>query len=155
MIMSRLIKVTVTKLDHEGIETWRYSGNLVEHRSNSITIEAFFDRADMEFHGITLGFGDRFVETYYFDRWYNIFEIHHKEDDHLKGWYCNVSSPAKLQGKTILYRDLALDLLVFPDGRQIVLDEDEFKNLKLNQYERQNAMAALTELKAYFREKAI
>ena len=150
--MSQSIKITVIKLDHEGRETWRYSGNLIKHRSNLITLEAFFDRADIEFHGITLAFGDRFVETYYFDRWYNIFEIHDKENDRLKGWYCNVSSPAELQDHRIIYRDLALDLLVFPDGRQIVLDEDEFNNLQLNQKERQKAIAALTELQAYFRK---
>lgn len=153
--MSQSIKLTVIKLDHEGRETWRYSGYLIEHTSHLITIEAFFDRADFEFHGVTLGFGDRFVETYYFDRWYNIFEIHDKEDDRLKGWYCNVSSPAKLQDHRIIYRDLALDLLVFPDGRQLVLDEDEFNNLQLNQNERQKAIAALTELQAYFLKKAV
>lgn len=148
------MQITVLKLDHEGKETWRYSGDLIERSRNSITIEAFFDRANIEFHGITLGFGDRFVETYYFDRWYNIFEIHDKEDDRLKGWYCNVSSPAELQDNRIYYRDLALDLLVFPDGNQIVLDEDEFNNLQLDQTDHQNAITALTELQAYFRKKA-
>jgi hypothetical protein len=46
---------------------------------------------------------------------------------------------------------LALDLLVFPDGRQIVLDEDEFNALPLSEAERQSALAALAELQALFR----
>ena len=33
------------------------------------------------------------------------------------------------EASQIRYVDLALDLLVFPDGRQLVLDEDEFEAL--------------------------
>lgn len=146
------MNITVIKLDHEGKEAWRYSGQLIKRSRNFIAIEAFFDRPDIDFHGMSLGFGDKFIETYYFDRWYNIFEIHDREDDHLKGWYCNVSSPAELQDSTISYRDLALDLLVFPDGSQIILDEDEFNIINLSGDERQNAIAALAELKAGFQK---
>ena len=45
----------------------------------------------------TLRRGDRFIETYYTDRWYNIFEIHAREDDRLKGWYCNIAKPAVME----------------------------------------------------------
>jgi hypothetical protein len=147
------MNITIIKLNHEGKEAWRYSGHLIERNRNSITIEAFFDRPDIDFHGMTLGFGDKFIETYYFDRWYNIFEIYDREDDTLKGWYCNVSSPAELQDSTISYRDLALDLLVFPDGSQIILDEDEFNTIDLSRDERQNAITALMELQAGFQKK--
>ena len=149
------MNVTVIKLDHEGRETWRYVGQLIERRSRSITIEAFFDRSDTDFHGMSLCFGDRFVETYYFDRWYNIFEVHDRENDQLKGWYCNIGYPAEIRENTISYKDLALDLLVFPDGSQIVLDEDEFNEINLNAIERSHAIDALKKLQTYFRmEKA-
>lgn len=100
-----------------------------------------------------LSAGDRFVETYYTNRWYNMFEIHAREDDHLRGWYCNISHPAEIDGNTLSYIDLALDLLVFPDGRQVVLDEDEFADLEISPKIRGQARQALTELQAMFRIK--
>jgi protein associated with RNAse G/E len=148
--MQKSRNITIIKLDHTGKETWRYFGELIELNNHFVTIEAFFDRADIEFHGMTLAFGDRFIETYYFERWYNIFEIFDKADNHLKGWYCNVSSPAQFQNNTISYKDLALDLLVFPNGHQIILDEDEFNAINLGEFERSKAMEALSELQTKF-----
>ena len=47
--------------------------------------------------------------------------------------------------------DLALDLLVFPDGRQLVLDEDEFEALQPDAALRAAAQSALDELKTLVR----
>jgi len=72
------------------------------------------------------------VEVYYTDRFYNIFEIHDRDDRYLKGWYCNVGPPAVMEADNRLsYVDLALDLWVVPDGVQTELDEDEFAALDL------------------------
>jgi predicted RNA-binding protein associated with RNAse of E/G family len=146
-------EITVIKQNPAGEEIWRYNGIVLKRGETFLVVEAFFDRDDLEFHGMCLCHGDRFVETYYFERWYNLFEIHNREDDRLKGWYCNISSPAIEGDGWLAYRDLALDLLVFPNGRQIVLDEDEFVVLALSPREQELALAALAELQAYFREK--
>jgi len=142
--------ITVLKLDLNGQVTWRYQGKLVQRDSQSVILEAYFDREDRMFHGMPLCKGDRFVETYYTGHWYNIYEIYRREDDHLRGWYCNIGKPAEINGDTLSYVDLALDLLVFPDGRQLVLDEDEFNTLRLSEADRQSALAALAELQAQF-----
>ena len=147
------MKITIIKMDHDGSETWRYTGQFVERSSCSITIEAFFDRSDIDFQGMSLCFGDRFIETYYFDRWYNIFEVHDRDNDQIKGWYCNIGYPAEFRENTVSYKDLALDLFVFPDGRQIVLDEDEFNEIHLNAVERRKANDALNRLQTYFRKE--
>lgn len=139
--------ITVVKLDVSGKVTWSYPGHILSYQGSRIILEATFDREDMLFHGMPLCRGDRFIETYYTDRWYNVYEIHSRVDDALRGWYCNVSSPARLEADRLIYTDLALDLLVFPDGRQIVLDEDEFAMLKLTPREREQALAALSELR--------
>jgi predicted RNA-binding protein associated with RNAse of E/G family len=145
-------EMIVIKKNILGQITWRYTGQLVERTANYVVLEAFFDRQDMDVHGLLLGKGDRFIETWYTDRWYNIFEIHAREDNHLRGWYCNIGSPAEIDGNTISYIDLSLDLLVFPDGRQIVLDEDEFNALEMPIDIRQQAIQALLALKTYFHE---
>ena len=148
-----MTNITVSKLDIHGKEIWRYAGEVLERGQHHIVLEAYFDREDSVFHGMTLATSDRFVETYYSNRWYNIFEIHARGDDHLRGWYCNIGKPAIINGNTLSYVDLALDLLIFPDGRQIVLDEDEFASLDLPPRTRRKAHEALAELQSRFRKQ--
>jgi hypothetical protein len=142
--------ITVIKRNLQGEETWRYTGRVLARRATLILLEACFNRPDTLFHGIMLGQGDRFVETFYSDRWYNVFEMHDRQDDLIKGWYCNIGYPAEIEARTVSYVDLALDLLVYPDGRQIVLDEDEFVVLPLSAEAKAQALTALAELQDRF-----
>lgn len=143
--------ITVIKLDHQGEETWRYQGRLIEHEGHTLTLEAYFDREDTPVNGMILRRGDRFVETYFDNRWYNIFEVRDRDDDRLKGWYCNLGWPAEFGENQISYRDLALDLLVLPDGSQKVLDEAEFNRLPIPPEVREKALRGLVELKERFK----
>jgi predicted RNA-binding protein associated with RNAse of E/G family len=138
--------VWVVKKDVTGRESWRYRGQVVERFVQGVLIEAFFDRAEMPFFGIVLRPGDRFLEAYFSDRWYNLFEIYDRDTNALKAWYANITRPAEISTETITYVDLALDLLIYPDGRQKVLDEAEFATLPLTPDERLHALAALGEL---------
>jgi uncharacterized protein len=151
--MPAMTSITIIKRDAQGKETWRYSGNLVRRDGGALHIEAPFNYKETPFMGITIKPGDPFVEVYYTDRWYNIFEIHDRDDGHLKGWYCNVGRPAVEEGEGVIsYIDLALDLWVAPDGTQTVQDEDEFAALDLDAETRRQARAALEELKQLFSE---
>jgi hypothetical protein len=108
--------------------TWSYTGVILERGTNFVRLEARFNRDDMPFQGIVLKRDDRFVECFFTDRWYNIFEIHDRDDDRIKGWYCNVGQPMVWDAPdAISYIDLALDLWVAVDGSQTVLDDDEFE----------------------------
>lgn len=142
--------LVVIKQNPAGQETWRYSGTLLQRTPARILLEAFFNREDLPFHGMLLGKGDRFIEVYFNDRWYNIFEIHARGDDTLRGWYANISLPAVFEDSQVSYRDLALDLLVFPDGTQIDLDEDEFTALNLPVEIHTRALSTLAELHELF-----
>jgi predicted RNA-binding protein associated with RNAse of E/G family len=145
-------EVVVIKRNTRYQETWRYTGQVLRRYPRAVLLEALFNRDDTPFHGILLGRGDRFVEIYYTDRWYNIFEMHDREDDRVKGWYCNVSRPAELTDGQISYVDLALDLLVYPDGHMLVLDEDEFAALALDEATHANALSGLEALKRVLQE---
>lgn len=140
-------KIVVLKLNTQHQETWRYEGRVLAQDQNSILIEAYFNRPDLPFHGITLRENDRFIERYYTDRWYNIFEIHDRDDDRVKAWYCNVTTPAEISAGCISYVDLALDLFVYPDGHYLVLDQDEFKALDLDPHQQDHACQALETLR--------
>ncbi len=145
--------IHVLKLDLQGQVTWQYEGWVIEVLNDGVVLEAFFNRPDLPFQDVVFKHNDRFVETYYTDRWYNIYEIHDRDDDKLKGWYCNVSRPAILGEGTLSYVDLALDLWVSTSGKQTVLDRQEFDALGLDAGERSNALAAMDQLQKLFATK--
>ncbi len=145
------LPITVFKRNLAGKVTWQYSGSILRSEPNFVLLEARFNLPDTPFMDNFLKNNDRFVEVFYTDRWYNIFEMHDRDDDRVKGWYCNVGRPAVLEADDRLsYVDLALDLWVAPDGTQTVLDEDEFAALDLDAETRQQARAALDELQKLF-----
>jgi len=133
--------------------TWQYEGEVLRRDETSITVEAFFNRDDMPFQEIILKRNDRFVETFYTDKWYNIFAIYDRDDGQLKGWYCNITKPAVIDEDFVAYVDLALDLWVSADGTRKVLDEDELEELGLDEIMKQKVFAGLRDLEQYFESK--
>jgi uncharacterized protein len=143
-------RIKVQKKNLAGEVMLEYEGHELRRDENSTTLEALFTRDDMPFMDVVFKKGDRFVEYYYSDRWYNIFAIYDRENGGLKGWYCNIGMPAVIEDGIVSYVDLALDLWVSADGKQSVLDEDEFDALDLNQALRDSALKGLDELKELF-----
>lgn len=146
-------KIIVDKYNPQGELKWRYAGELLERGEDWLRLEAFFDRDDLPFMEVILQRGDRFVETYYANRWYNIFEIYDRDGGALKGWYCNITRPARFTDGRVEYVDLFLDLWVSADNTQTVLDEDEFLAADLDAATRCAADAALVELRESFKSK--
>lgn len=144
------MKIKVQKKNPAGEVIYEYEGVLLSRDETSVTLEALFDRADMPFMDVVFKMGDRFVEYYYTDRWYNIFAIHDREDGKIKGWYCNIGKPVVIEDGVVSYVDLALDLWVSRDGQQTVLDEDEFEKLEINEELKAGALQGLAELKQLF-----
>ncbi|MCH7587454.1 MAG: DUF402 domain-containing protein [Chloroflexi bacterium] len=138
--------ITVHKLDENRVEVWNYLGTVLQRDDTMIQIEARYNYKDQDLGTIQLRNGDRFLETHYADRWYNVFAIFDGERDHFKAWYCNITRPAAFDGDHIYAEDLALDLLVYPDLTWEILDEDEFEGLALGEDERQQARRAIKQL---------
>lgn len=147
------MRITVLKKNLAGEVTWQYDGVVLQREPNFVVLEALFNRPDTPFMDVMLKESDRFVETFYTDRWYNIFEIHDRDDGKVKGWYCNIGMPAVIEAGSVSYVDLALDLWVSANGEQSVLDEDEFAELDLNKELRTGALNGLQELKRHFERK--
>jgi len=145
-----VLRIKVQKKNPAGEVLIEYEGDEIGRDENSITLEALFTRDDMPFMDVVFKKGDRFVEYYYSDRWYNIFVIYDRDDGQIKGWYCNVGMPAVIESGVVSYVDLALDLWVSVDGKQTVLDEDEFEMLELTAELRAKALSGLNALKDFF-----
>jgi len=146
-------RIKVLKKNPAEEVVWQYEGEVLRRAENEITLEAFFNRDDMPFMDITLKRNDRFVETFYADRWYNIFEIYDRDDGKFKGWYCNIGKPAVIAEDFVSYIDLALDLWVSADGSQTVLDEDELEALSLDEELLQKVCDSLKELQEVIKTK--
>ena len=137
----------IYKLDEHGRETLSYpAAQILEETDHYICVEAFFGRDDHDAGYAVFKRHDRFVEYFYNDRWYNVFIVYDRDDQRLKGWYCNVCRPAVWGEGEVRCEDLALDIWITPDGEALVLDEDEFAELEISDEERERGKAAVSHL---------
>ena len=67
---------------------------------------------------------DLLDEYFALERPYNAFALYRSSGEFV-GWYCNVTHPTAVAAQTISWHDLYVDVIVYPDGRTLVLDEDE------------------------------
>ncbi|HSM56105.1 MAG TPA: DUF402 domain-containing protein [Candidatus Sulfomarinibacteraceae bacterium] len=139
-------EVVVYKLDERGEEVWRYSGTVLERRDHCIQLEATFDRDAVDLGPVIFEHGDRFIETYYSDRWYNVFAVYRHSNGAFKGWYCNICRPATIEDHAVRSADLALDVWVNPAGSTTLIDKEEFAALDLSPDERRQSRQALETL---------
>jgi hypothetical protein len=137
------MKFTVYKCNHEGAMIWEYEGKRIDGGENWIRLNAHFNRPDTDLGFVNFRFGDLFVEWFYSDRWYNIFQVHEGDGPKIKGWYCNITRPATITESEVWSDDLALDVFVTPNGSVMLVDEEEFSDLNLPTDERMAALRAV------------
>jgi uncharacterized protein len=82
-----------------------------------------FDR-DWDVHGIQLPRGGMTAGHFWVDRPYNVYHWLDRQGATL-GFYFNVGHTDLIAGDQVAWRDLIVDVIVAPDGRVDVLDEDE------------------------------
>lgn len=145
------IIMDIIKNDHNGYELWRYPAEVMAQSENEIKIEAFFNRDDYHSGFVEFKRNDRFVETFYNNRWYNVFAIYDRDDKRLKGWYCNITRPAVWDEAELAADDIALDVWVpavdgKAFGKPLILDQEEFVELGLKPAEAQKALQAVDEI---------
>jgi protein associated with RNAse G/E len=140
--------ITVVKQNPLGEAKVQYTGEVIERFSDGIVISAHWRHATKDLGYTRFEPGDQFIEYYYTDRWFNIFDIS-TPDGTRKGWYCNIAEPASIYDDHIEQIDLLLDVWVNPEGKPLVLDEDEFNaDTTLSEEQRKGAREGLRELLA-------
>lgn len=144
----------VHKCNHRGQRKYSYAGELAARDAHRAIVTAPWTFDETALGYVTFAPGDIFTETFYFDRWYNVFEIR-QGGRQLKGWYANVTRPARLDGDDLDWEDLALDAWMSADGHLTVLDEDEFAELapQLSPADAASARGAIAPLSADLRAR--
>jgi len=117
--------ITVVKQDPCGQAKLQYQGEIVESHPDKIIIQATWAHPPRDLGYVQFEPGDCFTEYFYTNRWFNIFDISSANGTR-KGWYCNVAEPAIIFDHCVEQIDLILDVWVSPDGKPLILDEDEF-----------------------------
>lgn len=147
----------IIKNDHNGKELWRYPAEVLEQNETEIRVKAYFNRDDHDAGYVLYKRNDLFIETFYNDRWYNVFAIYDRDTERLKGWYCNITRPATWDDKELKADDVALDVWVFADNQRepIVLDQEEFVELGLKPNDMQQALLALDQVLALAKEGSL
>lgn len=138
--------ITVVKRNPLGETRVQYQGKVLERTADRVVIQAYWTLPTKALGYTTFEPGDHFLEYYYRDRWYNIFDIANT-DGMRKGWYCNITEPAVIFDDRIEQVDLLLDVWVSPQGETLILDEDEFTaDTTLSDEQRRGARTALQTL---------
>jgi uncharacterized protein len=145
--------VTITKQSASGKAPFSYPGEVVFRDETQIVARCLWSLKPLDIGPLRLEPGDIFVEYYYPVEPFNIFKIHDALG-RIKGWYCNITQPLQVTEQEIRWHDLALDLLVLPDGHQIILDEDEFEALQPSEDIRAQTTRALSTLRRWAQEGA-
>ncbi|TXS28980.1 DUF402 domain-containing protein [Streptomyces sp. ms191] len=150
---ARSVEVVLTKAGRTKI---RYPADVVSDDGHRLTVRAPWAAEGVrDFGFVRFEPGDVFVEHYWRDRWYAVKEVR-SADGTLKGWYCDVTRPAAIDGDEVVVEDLDLDLWVSADGSEVLrLDEDEFAASGLTAADPEAAacaVVALDELEVLGRE---
>ncbi len=139
----------IRKLDYRGVEKAHFDAEVLARDEHSVMIRANWTRPTVDLGFVRFERGDVLRETFYNDRWYNVFEVFSSAGAR-KGWYCDIARPARFSADQLEWEDLLLDIWMAPDGSMQVLDEDEFEAAAphLHEVERLVARQTLDVLRA-------
>lgn len=141
--------VTVNSRSYELSIRRSWNCRLVQQNGELIELEGRFEnKVDHPDLGV-IHKGTISYEYFWLDRWYNVFRFH-EPDGAFRNFYCNICLPPVFSDGVLDYVDLAIDLLVWPDRSQVILDMDEFlADEELGRYSREaraGARRSLAEL---------
>ena len=138
--------ITVIKQSPRGEPKIQYSGEIIDRLHDGVIIQAYWQQPAKDLGYTRFETGDSFIEYYFTDKWFNIFDIA-TASGRRKGWYCNIAEPASISGDIIKQIDLLLDVWVDPTGKTLILDEDEFQaDGTLSDEQRKGAQQGLQQL---------
>ncbi|QBK25763.1 DUF402 domain-containing protein [Ureibacillus thermophilus] len=132
----------------------QYDTKIVEHKCHLLS---FQNRRIVLFHlieepftmtvndlNITIPIGSYTIAYYWLDRPYNLYFWRDQEGNYLASYF-NIVKSTKFEDNIVTFEDLIIDVLVLPNGKYFILDEDELPNT-LETFENGFAKHALEKL---------
>ena len=144
-------QLEVQKYKPDGSLKMRYWAELIGANPDERLIRAVGNFNQQIIGDYWLQDGDEYIEWYSRVKGYNILEIHAMPSGSIKFWYCNICLPARFVGESIVWTDLALDLLVSPQKDFFLLDQDDLAGLKLDWNAYAQVWKSLLELLKHFK----
>ncbi len=118
--------IVVRSLKYDGRIHRTWNAHLVTQFNHLIILEAVFEEEIRHQLLGTIVPGTLSTEYYWLNKWYNVFRFTESKASACI-YYCNINLPAKFADNLMSYVDLDIDILVAPDFRYKILDEDEFE----------------------------
>jgi Protein of unknown function (DUF402) len=124
--------LSVVKLAPDGSEAARYPGEVVAGIDDDawVVVYARWTHGTIELDGLEFRAGDHLLEWFSPRHPFNAFAVL-TAGSHLKGWYANVTRPARLDLSTappnLIWHDLFVDLVGLPDKTFTIRDDDELQ----------------------------
>jgi predicted RNA-binding protein associated with RNAse of E/G family len=117
-----LPRIIEHKLTLGGVEK-RFECKLLSRTSTHLAV-LWIAPAAMHVHGVDLPAGTVSIGHFWTDRPYNVYHWL-RGDRTTLGYYFNLADRTRWSSERLDWRDLTVDVLVMPEGRRDVLDEDE------------------------------
>jgi hypothetical protein len=123
-------RIEIVKLAPDGREAARYPATvaIVDAAVCWLAVRAVWTSRRIDLGGLSFVPGDTLVEWFSPTHPFNAFAIV-APGDQFRGWYANVTLPARLAADRtppfLIWHDLYVDLIALPDGRFTIRDEDE------------------------------
>lgn len=118
-------EVTVNSRKYDGTLRRSWKCELKSTREGLIMLVGVFDR-DVEHNDLgSIRNGTISHEFFFLNSWFNIFRFH-EPDGSFRNFYCNITMPPVFSNGVLDYVDLDIDVVVWPDFRYQVLDQQEF-----------------------------
>jgi len=119
-----LASATITEIKHTlAGERKTFDCELLQRRGREAVVVYRMPR-DLQLEDIALSRGTLSLGYFWEDRPYNAYHWIDQRQDSV-ALYFNISDGTRIGARSIEWRDLAVDILISPDGRCRVLDEDE------------------------------
>lgn len=126
--------ITVNSRKYDGSLRRSWSAHLIQRSEGHILLEGYFETEVRHPELGIIAKGTRSVEAFFFDRWYNYFSFYEPNRE-FRNHYINISMPPRMIDDAVDYVDLDIDVIIWPDERIEVLDEQEFReNARLYNY---------------------
>ncbi|REE92926.1 hypothetical protein A8990_1026 [Paenibacillus taihuensis] len=119
------VPITIQARKYGDRPHYEWSTTLLERTDSHIFVLAHYGRKLKHFtKGKTFTVENWTIECFPFDAWFTVSaDI---VDGQITQYYCNISEPARMEGDTVTFINLDIDL-VCKRGKWEVVDEDEFE----------------------------